>query len=241
MRLQAVLFDLGNTLIYPRAPWETVRPAAIAALVESLRQAGYRLEASRFRHAVAAYYRERDHDLREAGMDTALCAALDEIPPPQVRHQALRAFYRVTQSNWQADEQAVPLLRTLRRLGLRLAVISNAADDEDVQTLLKRFALRPWFDFALTSAACGYRKPHPYIFQQALEALNLPPQAVAMVGDRPSADLIGARRCGLRPIYLSRWATEPLDDPTLAEAIAADLRQLADLLRRWRQEADRPA
>ncbi len=235
MKLQAVLFDLGNTLIYPLAPWETVWPAAIAALQAALREAGYTLDADRFRAALEAYYASRDQDLREAGMDSVLRAALSVSPPPQVRHQALRAFYRRTQANWQADPQAAPLLARLRRGGLRLAVLSNAADDEDVQTLLRTFHLAPWLEFALTSAACGYRKPHPAIFQAALERLQLPPAAAAMVGDRPSADLRGARRSGLRPLYAARWAIEPLTDPALAEARAESLAQAGEILLSWRR------
>ncbi len=237
MPLQAVLFDLGNTLIFPRRPWEAIWPQAIAALQATLQQAGIALDAARFRQQLQAYYQRRDESLRESGMDTVLQAALNTPLPTDQRRQALRAFYRITQQNWQVAPQAHPLLRRLRQAGLRLAVLSNAADDQDVQDMVKSFGLAPCLEFALTSAACGYRKPHPFIFQQALSLLQLPPQAVAMVGDRPSADLAGARGLGLRTIYLALQAAEPLLDPAEADAIASTLPQAGDILLGWQRQA----
>ena len=51
------------------------------------------------------------------------------------------------------------------------------------------------------SADVGVRKPHPAIFQYALDGLNVSPEETAMVGDQLKADIAGAK--GLH--ILSIW------------------------------------
>jgi FMN phosphatase YigB (HAD superfamily) len=73
--------------------------------------------------------------------------------------QALHTMYAVSQAHWVAEEDALPTLEKLRREGYRLGIISNAADDEDVQALVDQANLRSYFDLILTSAAAGIRSP----------------------------------------------------------------------------------
>ena len=111
-----------------------------------------------------------------------------DAPDPVVR-TALDAKYAITQGNWHLETDAHATLRALQQDGYTLALLSNAADDPDVQTLLDQDNLRHYFSFIRTSADCGYRKPHPRIFEEALQALNLHPAECAMVGDTLNADI----------------------------------------------------
>lgn len=54
---------------------------------------------------------------------------------------------------------------------------------------------------------CG--KPNPEIFLQALAWLNLPAHQVAMLGDMPEVDLVGARQAGMRCILLGNHPVAP--------------------------------
>jgi putative hydrolase of the HAD superfamily len=60
----------------------------------------------------------------------------------------------------------------------------------------------PWFDAVVTSAEAGARKPHPAIFTTVCDALGLPPDQVAFVGDSWSADVVGALRAGMAPVWI---------------------------------------
>lgn len=236
MPIRAILFDLGNTLIRPIHPWEEVTPQAIAdlgaALQAHLPELDSHLFARRFQHALSHYYGSRDNALREPGMDTVLQTALETpCPPPEIRHQALRAFYRRTQANWTPVKNVHATLDALRQQGLRLAVLSNAADDADVQTLVQQAGLRSFMDFVLTSAVCGWRKPHPQAFQLALKHWPFPPAEVLMVGDRLEADIRGANLAGLPSVWVTGWAENTRPDPAAHPDYQIEqLSQLPELL-----------
>jgi len=57
--------------------------------------------------------------------------------------------------------------------------------------------------FLLCSAKIGYEKPNPDVFRIVLAAF---PSAnpIWMIGDSPEADIAGARRCGLRAIFVRK-------------------------------------
>jgi putative hydrolase of the HAD superfamily len=98
-------------------------------------------------------------------------------------------------------------LKKLEENGYRIGLISNAGDDKDVQQLLQKFRVSRFFDFALTSAACSYRKPHPRIFEMALSNWYFLPSEAVMVGDNLDADIKGAKNAGLSSIWLKRRAS----------------------------------
>jgi putative hydrolase of the HAD superfamily len=81
-------------------------------------------------------------------------------------------------------------------------LFSNASHDPFVQHLVDRLGLRPWLDPALSSAGTGIRKPDPRAFDPILEAWELPPEDVVMVGDSLEADILGANRAGMRSVWI---------------------------------------
>ena len=128
-----------------------------------------------------------------------------ELPEATLR-AALKAWYLVSEAYWQPEPEAPAVLELLRQQGHRLGLISNAGDDEDVQRLVDKCGLRPYFDIVLTSAALGIRKPNPRIFQAALAHWGAEPFQAAMTGDRLGADVLGARNAGIFAIWLTRRA-----------------------------------
>ena len=134
----------------------------------------------------------------------------DDVPSAVLRN-ALDALFAVTQSNWALEEDAIPTLKKLEESGYRLGVISNAGDDRDVQQLVRKFKIRQYFDFILTSASCSYRKPHPRIFEIALSNWYLLPTEAVMVGDNLTADILGAQNAGLYGVWISRRADPQME------------------------------
>ncbi len=241
--IQAVVFDLGNTLMYAPAPWPPVVIQADRALADSLCAQGLDIDCDHFhdefRQRLQDYYNRRDQDLYETSYLFVLRELLTEkghpnLPQPILR-EALDALFAVTQANWLVENDAFPTLTALERAGYRLGIISNAGDNKDVFQLVDKFGIEGFFDFILTSAACGYRKPHPRIFELALAHWQLRPGDVAMVGDTVEADVRGAQRFGMTSIWITRRASgterpDPAPDaviPSLAELPQA----LEDLFR----------
>ena len=218
--LRAVLFDLGGTLMYERATWQSVNAHADEALTNYLRTEGLELNLStfprEFRTRLSKYFSQREKDLLETTYSFVLRDVLKDkgygnVPESTLRN-ALDRLFAITQTNWVLEEDALPTLQKLETDGYRMGLISNAGDDQDVQQLARRFGIAGYFDFILTSAACSYRKPHPRIFELALSNWYFLPSEAVMVGDNLDADVRGAQSAGLFTVWISRRAGERTDD-----------------------------
>ena len=205
--------------MYGRNAWEPVIAEADEALTNFLCSQGMDLNIStfpsEFRKRLDEYFKQRENDLLESTYTQVLREVLkdkgyDEVSSETLR-SALDALFAVTQSNWALEEDAIPVLKKLEETGYRLGIISNAGDDQDVQQLMRRFKIRQYFDFILTSAACSYRKPHPRIFEIALSNWYLLPTEAVMVGDNLTADIQGAQNTGLYGVWISRRADPQME------------------------------
>ena len=212
--IRVVFFDLGNTLLYDdKEAWKEVYPQAEEALWTALRLAGVEISRGELYRDYPTlfhyYYKMREKDLDEPGISNTLERLLTEhriaIPNAKLR-TAIHSMFAVTQRNWHLEEDAVPTLRTLKERGFRLGAISNSSDDPNTQELIDKTDLRPYFEFIVSSAAFGKRKPHPSIFQHALDYFQVPPEQTAMVGDTLEADIDGANRLGMFSIWVTRRA-----------------------------------
>ena len=213
----AIIFDLGGTLIYFDSNWPEVLQQADHALYDSLYTAGIQLPKdsflSQFRRQIDEYYRQRETEFIEYTTLYVLRIILAEWGYPDasdsILRPALAAMYQITQECWQIEQDALPTLTALKEAGYQLGIISNASDDADVQALVDKVRIRPFFDFVLTSASLGVRKPNPKIFQAGLNHWVVPANRALMVGDTLGADILGAQLSGMAGIWITRWADTP--------------------------------
>jgi putative hydrolase of the HAD superfamily len=239
-----VLFDLGSTLIYYDGEWPEIAARAHLEMLSALQQAGLQLDGPSFvdeyQKRLHEYYIEREAEFVEHTTAYILKTLLDELGhsrlPEEELRRALRAWYAVSQEHWQVEAETIPTLQKLKQQGYRLAIISNAGDDEDVQTLIDNAGIRPYFDVIVSSAALGIRKPNPLIFTSVLERLGVAPQRAVMVGDRLGADILGAHNAGLPGILITRRADTSANlvhrDTIIPDAVIASLDELFEVLPR---------
>jgi HAD superfamily hydrolase (TIGR01509 family) len=91
-------------------------------------------------------------------------------------------------------------LGVLNALGyVRSAIVSNA-DHEHLATWNFEWPVQ----LIVISEAVRAYKPHPLVFQRALEQLGLQPHEVLHVGDSDVDDVKGAKAAGLRVAWLNR-------------------------------------
>lgn len=79
----------------------------------------------------------------------------------------------------------------------RLGVVSNTHDGDMVPSLLRSIGVADFFEVVVLSVDHGYRKPHPSIYDLALERLSARAADVVFVGDSYEADYAGPQRAGM--------------------------------------------
>jgi HAD superfamily hydrolase (TIGR01662 family) len=243
MLIRAVIFDLGNTLMYSVAPdlWPEVIQRGNRALMDYLCKLNILTDCDNFmfefNQRLHQYYDKRDRHMIETSTFLVLKELLAEKGYGDVSDAVIRdsldAHYAVTQKNWHLEDDTIDCLTTLQKQNYKLGLLSNAGDHRDVLQLVERFNLSQYFEFVLTSAGCGYRKPHPKIFQLALEMMNARSGEVVMVGDTLTADILGANEAGMFSIWINRRTDTPPDEtlPVIPDAIIKTLGELPSLLR----------
>ena len=103
---------------------------------------------------------------------------------------------------WELFPRAHEIIRTLKTRGYRTALISNW--DERLPKLLEELDLASLLDPIVISCRVGAEKPHPRIFETALEEADVPPSTALMVGDDYEADVEGARAMGMKAVLVRR-------------------------------------
>jgi len=187
----AVLFDLGDTLIYFNDDRERVFSKALDRLMIVLNEAGLNL-GSEFRedyaNRLSTYFEVRERELVEYTTRYILEGTLkaygfNSISESFLIH-AMAEMYKVTQEHWIPEKDALATLAILHSRGYHMGLVSNGADDANMQVLVDKLGARKFFDFVLSSAAAGIRKPNPRIFFNALDVLQIPAARAVMVGDK---------------------------------------------------------
>ena len=93
-------------------------------------------------------------------------------------------------------------VRAIHASGIRIGLISNT--QRCLASFQEHFELEGLFTVALSSAAHGYMKPHPSIFEAALEQAGVSADEAVMVGDSLAHDIAGARAIGMRGVLVAR-------------------------------------
>jgi putative hydrolase of the HAD superfamily len=95
---------------------------------------------------------------------------------------------------------AVRLLWTLRKMGLRTAVISDCWFELPV--FLPRLPIASLLDARVFSVHLGVTKPHPLMYLTACERLGVAPRECVYLGDGGSLELTGAQMLGMKAVRL---------------------------------------
>jgi HAD superfamily hydrolase (TIGR01549 family) len=135
-----------------------------------------------------------------AVMTTSFAAQGVELTDDDVR-LFLRAAHDVWSSYYQLAASTHALLEALRARGLKLGLVSNTASPLWLlEPVLEKQGLVERLDAIVLSAEVGKRKPHPAIFERALDELGVEAGDALFVGDRVEADVLGASRVGMTTV-----------------------------------------
>lgn len=221
--IRCILFDFGDTLWTRKdaAVWQQAEQDGNRRVVELLHTL-FPTEAfpatdpiafgAQFRKIVETQARQIQRPGYEPDFALATQQALQQLGLPTVEpataaeiFEALRV--RIPESRHLFDD-ILPTLAELQRRNFLLGVVTNRwyggkpfLEDLQIMGLLDYFDA----DHMAISADLGIRKPNPAIFQYALDALRVPAEEAAMVGDSFGADVVGAKHLNIFAI----WKTSP--------------------------------
>lgn len=233
--IEAILFDLDDTLVDARGSWRAGFAEAIAELhaqSPALQALGSPTEIydGWFRH-----YSEEAHRAAGFGEWQArfTIEAFERLvaehvgPDPALAARLVARYQAATPGHLAIFPDAEPLLERLRAR-YPLGLISNGPSELQ-RPKIEKFDLERYFEVVLVSGEFGVRKPDPAIFTAALEALGVSAGRSVFIGDNPRDDIAGACAVGLATIWVNRgdWRTP---DPGNREALPhAEVRELCEI------------
>jgi putative hydrolase of the HAD superfamily len=226
-RTRAVFFDVDFTLIYPGPAFQG------SGYREFCSRFGIEVDPATFDSAVAgaATFLEPESGLYDAQLYVDYTRRIIEGMGGSGPH--LEAAARAIYVEWAAChhfmlyDDVPDVLRGLHASGMKIGLITNS--HRCLSSFQSHFALEGLFSVMLSSLDHGYMKPHPSIFESALQAADVEASEAVMVGDSFSHDVEGARRLGMRGILVARSATARAACPPDV-AVIQSLRELPALL-----------
>ena len=203
--VETVFFDVDFTLIYPGPTFEA------EGYRRFCEKHGMEIEAERFEDAVQAasvvlsdavvydlelfvrYTRRIVEEMGGRGVGLEACA------------REIYAEWAVCQ-HFALYEDVAPTFQRLHAAGLKIGLISNT--HRCLTSFQNHFELDGFVTAAISSSEHGYMKPHPSIFQAALQLVGAEASTAVMVGDSLEHDVQGALRVGMRGVLVARSGAE---------------------------------
>jgi 2-haloalkanoic acid dehalogenase type II len=223
--VDAVIFDLDDTLWDVGPVILRAEHAMMSFLAERYPRVVRRhtLETMRdVRARMAIEHANMRHDFTWLRLRALELHALEAGYPVAMAGEAFEVFYRA-RNEVAVYEDVVPALVRLARK-FRLFAVSNGNAD------LRSIGLAAHFERSLAAREAGMAKPDARIFEMLLGAARVRPERAVHVGDDPHADVEGARRAGIRAVWVNRGqAAWPADLPAPDYSVGS-LSELVTLL-----------
>jgi putative hydrolase of the HAD superfamily len=201
LKVKAVLFDLGNTLVYqqPYEPFRRILQAnGIIKSVEEIKKA--------FEKGNKDFDAERQivfppHEfyvlwnmtiLKNLGITSSARKLAAEIDRQWFKFSKIYVYPDAKES-----------LRKLKHMGLKLGVVTGGYEI-DIKHMLSPVGLEGFFDVCVGADTTGKRKPDPEAFKHALKRLGVKAEEAIFVGDRLEQDYLGAQKVGMNALLIQR-------------------------------------
>jgi len=228
--LKAVLFDVDDTLLdwsAFRDDWMNLESEHLQHVVDFLHT-----EFDVFTHGVEAYtaeFRNRTIAAWTAARGTMVAPNVARVlhesavalgcPADQLDAARLLSHY-----HWRMIPgtslfpEVHDVMKTLINAGIKVGLVTNAYQPMSLRDIeLAGFGILEYFpDCRVSAADVGYLKPHPAIFELALNKIGSTPESTVFVGDDPEADIIGAQRMRMKAVL--RYTTRREHDYSVSKA-----------------------
>ncbi|MDE6653902.1 MAG: HAD family hydrolase [Muribaculaceae bacterium] len=229
--IKGIIFDYGGTIDSRGEHWSEV-------IYRGWKAAGLDVDKDTFRkcyvEAERALARERiimpDHDFRTLLQHKATIELTDYLKrgalltPQMIPDYATRIADYCDGYARMCIEEARPVLRELSER-YPMMLVSNFYGNVD--SVLRAYDLRRYFQGIIESAVVGVRKPAPRIFMLGVVALGLKPEEVLVVGDSLKKDILPAESIGCRTAWIKGKGWTADEDAATHPSQIKDIREVA--------------
>lgn len=145
------------------------------------------------------------------------------IDDPQLRERLMQLYLQL------APFPDVPdTLREIRTAGLRSAILTNGSP-EMIEAGCRHAGIHEWLDAILSVDEVGVFKPHPRVYQLAVDRLGVPRERIAFVSSN-GWDAVGAAQFGFRVAWCNRYGQGRERLPAAPDVEIGTLAQILPLL-----------
>ncbi|WP_180001762.1 HAD family hydrolase [Acinetobacter sp. YH12255] len=223
MPIQAVLFDLDNTLThrdltaqayscylaeYYASAFAQVEPEKIIEIVRRIDNGGYPKKEL------------LTHGSIGASAAYALLQELSWLNPPSIDELAQFWFSQFGRCAVEMPD-VKQVLAQLKSQGYQLAIVSNGGHDTRLNTI-RGLGIADYFEEIISSGLVGFSKPQPEIFQITAQRLGVLPEHCLYIGDHPINDIQGAKNAGMHALWMQGFHPD-------AEEIQYKIQQLPEI------------
>lgn len=192
--MNAVIFDLDNTLL----DFMKMKEYAVKAAVAGMQEAGLDVDVGEAYDRIIEMYVDNGWENQQI-FDLYLTEKIGHVDN-KLLAAGIVSYRRAREANLQVYPNVNSTLSELMKMGIKLAVVSDAPSREAWMRLYY-LNLHHIFDFVLTYDDTQARKPSPIPFRMALEKLDCAAENTLMVGDWPERDVEGAKQLGMKTIF----------------------------------------
>lgn len=192
--IKAIIFDLDNTLV----DFMTMKDRAIDAAVHAMVDSGLDITQAQAKDKINAIYKREGIEYQQV-FDEFLKSEYGNIDN-KIISAGIVAYRTAREAALKPYPKVFPTLIQLIKLGIKLAIVSDAPSNE-AWLRLSYLNFHHLFDVIITFDDSRERKPSPMPFNLALSRLNLTAKECLMIGDWADRDVVGAKAVGMKTVF----------------------------------------
>jgi len=227
--IKAVLFDLGNTLVYMK-PEETLQKILKSyGIVKSLGEVKQAMvKAQEFDIEKHCHLPAHEFYTQWNMLELKHLGITDKAEARKLAEEVNFQWFDFAKIYVYTDVKKT--LQRLKQRGLKLGLVTGGYE-EDIEKILPKAGLERFFDASVGVNTTGKRKPHPKAFKSALKRLGIKPHEAIFIGDDLAADYLGAEKAGLIPVLIKREGSPASDVRTIKRL--DEIFEVLDEIKSW--------
>lgn len=175
-----------------------MKRSAVIAAVSAMTDAGLEITTEEALKKIDAIYEKEGIEYQQV-FDTLMNDVYGKVDH-RIMSAGIVAYRKAREAALKPYPKVFPTLIELIKMGLKLAVVSDAPSKE-AWLRLSYINIQYFFDVVITYDETRERKPSPVPFNMALDELQLSAEECLMIGDWADRDVVGAKSVGMKTVF----------------------------------------